>query len=63
VREREEYEKIAVCDMHEIRDNAFSKFGLQEGTLIHWRGTVQVGEDILLIGVSSGHLSQGICLV
>ncbi|OPX73133.1 MAG: molybdopterin guanine dinucleotide biosynthesis protein MoaE [Methanoregulaceae archaeon PtaB.Bin152] len=56
--EIEAYEEVAVRDLHEIRDDAVAKFDLQEVTIIHRTGTLQVGDDILLIVVSAAHRSN-----
>ncbi len=53
--EIEAFEEVAEEDLHGIRDEAVVKFGLQEVTILHRTGTLQVGEDILLIVVSAGH--------
>lgn len=52
------YEEVAVVDLQEIRDKAVTTFCLHEVTIVHRTGTLQVGDDILLIVVSAGHRKQ-----
>jgi molybdopterin synthase catalytic subunit len=56
--EIESYKEVAERDLHEIRDEAVTKFDLQEVTIIHRIGKLQIGDDILLIVVSAGHRKQ-----
>jgi molybdopterin synthase catalytic subunit len=54
----EAYEEVAEKDLHEIRDEAVAKYDLQEVTIVHRTGKLEVGDDILLIVVSAGHRKQ-----
>jgi len=54
----EAYEEVALQDLKEIRDEAVAQYGLQYVTIIHRVGTLQIGENILLIIVSAGHRKQ-----
>ncbi len=54
----EAYEEVAEKDLHEIRDEAVSRFDLVEVTILHRIGILAVGDDILLIVVSAGHRKQ-----
>lgn len=56
--EIEAYEEVADKDLHEIRDEAVAKYDLQEVTIVHRVGNLQVGDNILLIVVSAGHRKQ-----
>lgn len=56
--EIEAYEEVAIRDLTEIRDEAVAEHGLQYVTIIHRIGTLQVGDNILLIIVSAGHRKQ-----
>jgi len=56
--EVEAWEEVALEDMHAIREEAGTKFDLQDVTIIHRIGKLAVGEPILLIVVSSGHRKQ-----
>jgi molybdopterin synthase catalytic subunit len=56
--EIEAFEEVAVKDLHEIRDEAVTMFGLHEVTIVHRTGTLKVGDDILLIVVSAAHRKQ-----
>lgn len=56
--EIEAYEEVAIRDLREIREEAIAGHDLLHVTIIHRVGTLQVGDNILLIVVAAGHRKQ-----
>lgn len=54
----EAFEEVALLDMKEIRDAAFDQFDLTSVDIVHRTGTLNVGENILLIIVAAGHRKE-----
>ena len=54
----EHYPKMAERIMANIREEALSKFSIIDATLIHRIGTIQIGENIVLIIVAAAHRQE-----
>ena len=54
----EAYEEMALRQMHELADEARSRFGIRQVTMIHRLGRLAVGETSVLIVVASAHRAQ-----
>ena len=51
----EAYEEMALKQMHALRDEAKTKFGVREVAIVHRLGRLFVGETSVFIAVSSAH--------
>jgi MoaE-MoaD fusion protein len=51
----EAYEEMALKQMHALRDEAKTKFGVREVAIVHRLGRLLVGETSVLIAVASAH--------
>lgn len=51
----EAYEEMALKQMHALRDEAKTKFGVREIAIVHRLGRLFVGETSVLIAVASAH--------
>jgi molybdopterin synthase catalytic subunit len=51
----EAYEEMALTQMQQLAEQAISKFGVRDVTLVHRLGRLVVGETSVLIVVSSAH--------
>lgn len=49
------YDKMALAEMRQLRDQAIAKFGLIDARIVHRIGTVAAGEQIVLIVTGSEH--------
>jgi MoaD family protein len=56
--EFEHYPGMAEKKLGEIRENAISRFGIIDATIIHRIGTLPVGENIVLIVVAAVHRDE-----
>jgi molybdopterin synthase catalytic subunit/molybdopterin converting factor small subunit len=56
--EFEHYPGMAEKKLSEIRDRAIEEYGVIDVTIIHRVGTIPVGDNIVLILVSSGHRDE-----
>ncbi len=56
--ELEAYKEAALPELERIRDEAFSKFDLRSVDIIHRIGSLNVGDNIVLIVVSAGHRKE-----
>lgn len=56
--ELEVYEEFAVKFLEEIRDSAMQKYDLGSVDIIHRYGSLNVGDNIVLIIVSAGHRKE-----
>ena len=56
--ELEVYEELAVKFLEEIRDSAMQKYDLAYVDIIHRYGSLNVGDNIVLIIVSAGHRKE-----
>jgi len=54
----EHYPGMAEKKLEEIRERAIKEYGVIDVTIIHRVGTIPVGDDIVLIGVASGHRDE-----
>ena len=54
----EVYEEMAVKQLSIIRDEALERFGVNEVAVVHRYGDLEVGDNIVFIGVSSGHREE-----
>jgi molybdopterin synthase catalytic subunit len=51
----EAYEEMALKQMHGLREDAITRFGVREIAIVHRLGRLFVGETSVLIAVSSAH--------
>ena len=51
----EAYEAMALRQMHGLRDEAITRFGVREVAIVHRLGRLGVGETSILIAVASAH--------
>jgi molybdopterin synthase catalytic subunit len=51
----EAYEEMALKQMHALREDAITRFGVREIAIVHRLGRLLVGETSVLIAVSSAH--------
>lgn len=56
--ELEVYEELAVKFLEEIRDSAIQKYDIESVDIIHRYGSLNVGDNIVLIIVSAGHRKE-----
>lgn len=56
--EYEAYDRMAISEMQKIADNAHKKWPILRYTIIHRKGTLQIGEIAVLIGVATAHRSD-----
>lgn len=56
--ELEVYEELAVKFLEEIRDSAIQKYDVESVDIIHRYGSLNVGDNIVLIIVSAGHRKE-----
>lgn len=56
--ELEVYEELAVKFLEEIRDSAIQKYNVESVDIIHRYGSLNVGDNIVLIIVSAGHRKE-----
>jgi len=54
----EVYEEMAVKQLSMIRDEALERFGVNEVAVVHRYGDLEVGDNIVFIGVSAGHREE-----
>ena len=54
----EVYEEMAVKQLSIIRDEALERFGVHEVAVVHRYGDLEVGDNIVYIGVSAGHREE-----
>jgi len=54
----EVYEEMAVKQLSMIRDEALERFGVHEVAVVHRYGDLEVGNNIVYIGVSAGHREE-----
>ena len=53
--EYEAYDRMAVSEMEKIADEAHQRWPILRYTIIHRKGTLQIGEIAVLIGVATAH--------
>ncbi|UFH56800.1 molybdenum cofactor biosynthesis protein MoaE [Spirosoma sp. KNUC1025] len=56
--EYEAYDRMAVSEMQKIADDANERWPLLRYTIIHRKGTLQIGEIAVLIGVATAHRAE-----
>ena len=49
------YEEMAVKQLQAIREEAIAKFGVEEVSIVHRYGTLDVSDKIMMIAVGAGH--------
>jgi molybdopterin synthase catalytic subunit len=49
------YEEMARRQLEEIREEALTKFGVEEIAIIHRYGSLKVSDNIMMIAVGGGH--------
>ena len=54
----EVYEEMAVKQLSIIRDEVLERFGVHEVAVVHRYGDLEVGNNIVFIGVSAGHREE-----
>jgi len=54
----EVYEEMAVKQLSMIRDEALERFGVHKVAVVHRYGDLEVGDNIVYIGVSAGHREE-----
>jgi len=54
----EAYEEMAAKQMRELADEAHTRFGIRQATIVHRLGRLEVGETSVLIVVASAHRAQ-----
>ena len=54
----EVYEEMAVKQLSMIRGEAMERFGVHEVAVVHRYGDLEVGDNIVFIGVSAGHREE-----
>ena len=53
--EYEAYDRMALSEMQKIADEAHQQWPILRYTIIHRKGTLQIGEMAVLIGVATAH--------
>ena len=53
--EYEAYDRMAISEMQKIADEAHLRWPILRYAIIHRKGTLQIGEMAVLIGVSTAH--------
>ncbi|MBD2752863.1 molybdenum cofactor biosynthesis protein MoaE [Spirosoma validum] len=53
--EYEAYDRMAISEMQKIADSAHTRWPILRYTIIHRKGTLQIGEIAVLIGVATAH--------
>ncbi|QKZ12370.1 molybdenum cofactor biosynthesis protein MoaE [Spirosoma sp. KUDC1026] len=53
--EYESYDRMAVSEMQKIADQAQEKWPILKYVIVHRKGTLQIGEMAVLIGVATAH--------
>jgi molybdopterin synthase catalytic subunit len=53
--EYESYDRMAISEMQKIADQAQEKWPVLKYAIIHRKGTLQIGEMAVLIGVATAH--------
>ncbi|GAB4034054.1 molybdenum cofactor biosynthesis protein MoaE [Spirosoma jeollabukense] len=53
--EYEAYDRMAISEMEKIADQAHQRWPILRYTIIHRKGTLQIGEIAVLIGVATAH--------
>lgn len=53
--EYEAYDRMAISEMQKIADSAHKQWPILRYTIIHRKGTLQIGEIAVLIGVATAH--------
>ncbi|WP_420150654.1 molybdenum cofactor biosynthesis protein MoaE [Spirosoma sp.] len=53
--EYEAYDRMAISEIQKIADTACERWPILRYTVIHRKGTLQIGEIAVLIGVSTAH--------
>lgn len=53
--EYEAYDRMAVSEMEKIANEAHQRWPILRYTIIHRKGTLQIGEIAILIGVATAH--------
>ena len=53
--ELEVYEEMALQNLKAIREEAIRRFGILDASIVHRVGPMDIGEDIVVIAVSSAH--------
>ena len=53
--EYEAYDRMAVSEMQKIADGAHQRWPIIRYAIIHRKGTLQIGETAVLIGVTTAH--------
>ncbi len=53
--ELEAYEEMALQNLKAIREEAIRRFGILDASVVHRVGPMDIGEDIVVIAVSSAH--------
>jgi cyclic pyranopterin phosphate synthase len=59
--ERLEFEaddSLAIEKLKEIRDNAIRKFGALDVSIVHRKGRIEIGQNIVIIAAGAGHRDQ-----
>lgn len=49
------YEKMAIKKMHQIRDQAMEQWPVNECSIVHRVGTIEIGESSIAVAVSTPH--------
>ena len=55
----EVYEGMARSQLETIRAEAMEKYGVDEVAVVHRYGNLDVGDNIVYIGISAGHRDEG----
>jgi cyclic pyranopterin phosphate synthase len=51
-------DSLAIENLKEIRDDAIRKFGAIDVSIVHRKGRVEIGENIVIIAAGAGHRNQ-----
>ena len=49
------YERMLLPELHKLRDEALARFELIDARIVHRLGTLQAGEQIVLIAAAAAH--------
>ena len=49
------YERMLLTELHKLRDEALARFELIDARIVHRLGTLQAGEQIVLIAAAAAH--------
>jgi molybdopterin synthase catalytic subunit len=52
------YEKMALAELHKLRQEAIDRFGLVEARIVHRIAAIAAGDDIVLVAAGAAHRAE-----